>query len=189
VNPSRSYRPEIQGLRALAVILVVLFHIWPSWISGGYVGVDVFFVISGYLITGLLVREAKATGSISILSFYNRRIWRLIPAATLVLLVVALLTPVFLPRAQWEDTAIGVVASAFYIENWRLAWLATDYLGAEAAPSPVQHYWSLSIEEQFYIFWPLIMIAGGNWGSVVFSLSQTCPRRGLAQGRYSASVA
>lgn len=151
-------RAEIQGLRAIAVASVLLFHIWPGLLPGGYVGVDVFFVISGYLITGLLVREAEATGRISLPAFYARRVRRLLPAATFVLLAVTLCLPL-LPRALWEDTAYEIAASALYVENWRLAWLVVDYLGAENEPSPVQHYWSLSIEEQFYIVWPLIVIA------------------------------
>jgi len=148
---------EIQGLRAIAVGSVLLFHIWPNLLPGGYVGVDVFFVISGYLITGLLIREAEISGRISLLNFYERRIRRLLPAATLVLVSVALCVGI-LPEARWEETAYELIASAVYVENWHLAWLAVDYLGSENAPSPVQHYWSLSIEEQFYIVWPAIMI-------------------------------
>ncbi len=159
MTPDRSFRAEIQGLRAIAVVSVVVFHVWPWALPGGYVGVDVFFVVSGYLITGLLLREIEASGRISILQFYERRVRRLVPAATLVLLAVALAIPL-LPESRWEDTAIEIAASALYVENWRLAWLAVDYLGAENPPSPIQHYWSLSIEEQFYIFWPLLMVAG-----------------------------
>lgn len=151
-------KAEIQGLRAIAVASVLLFHVWPGLLPGGYVGVDVFFVISGFLITGLLVREAEATGRISLAGFYARRVRRLLPAAMFVLLVVMLCLPL-LPKALWEETAYEIAASALYVENWRLAWLVVDYLGAENEPSPVQHYWSLSIEEQFYIVWPLIMLA------------------------------
>lgn len=122
-------------------------------------GVDVFFVISGYLITGLLQRELTKNGSISLPRFYSRRVRRLAPVATLVLLATLAATPL-LPEALWSSTAWEVVASAMYVENWRLSWLAIDYLGAGETPSPVQHYWSLSIEEQFYILWPGIMIAG-----------------------------
>src|SRR5665811_1998149 len=152
------FQPEIQGLRAVAVSAVMLFHLWPSVLTGGYVGVDVFFVISGYLIGGKLVREAARHGTINLLSFYWRRARRLLPAAPLVLVVITLSTPIFLPPPQWRDIALDVIASTLYIENWRLAALAVDYLGAEVEPSPAQHYWSLSIEEQFYIFWPIVIL-------------------------------
>jgi peptidoglycan/LPS O-acetylase OafA/YrhL len=154
-------RSDIQGLRAIAVLAVILTHIWPGEIPGGFVGVDVFFVISGYLITGSLFYELQRNGKIALWRFYVRRMKRLLPAALLVLVVVAVLSLCLLPPARWEDTAIEILASAFYLENWRLAWLAVDYLGSENVASPVQHFWSLSIEEQFYIFWPLLMIAVG----------------------------
>lgn len=140
--------------------MVGVFHVWPSLIPGGYVGVDVFFVISGFLISDVLVREGERTGRINLIAFYTRRARRLLPAAMLVLLLVGVLTPLYLPAPQWKDSAIEVVFSAFYLENWRLATQAVDYLAAENAPSPVQHYWSLSIEEQFYIVWPVLIIAG-----------------------------
>ena len=151
------FRPDIQGLRAIAVIAVLLFHVWPGVVPAGFVGVDVFFVISGFLITGLLLREIERTGSISLLDFYERRVRRLLPAAVFVLLVVALATPL-LPETRWAETAVAIAASALYVENWHLSWLAIDYFGAENPASPVQHYWSLSIEEQFYVVWPLVMI-------------------------------
>jgi len=151
-------RHEIQGLRAVAVLTVVAFHLWPAAMPGGFIGVDVFFVISGYLITGHLLRELEYTKTISLCGFYAKRIRRLMPAATAVLLVVTAALPL-LPPSRWQETAIEIGASALYIENWRLAWASVDYLAAENSPSPVQHYWSLSIEEQFYIVWPLLMIA------------------------------
>ena len=155
----RVFLPEIQGLRAVAVGLVLIFHVWPSILPGGYVGVDVFFVISGYLITGLLVRTALRDGRISLVDFYSRRARRLLPAATAVLAATFAGMFVFLPEARWEEAATQIAASALYVQNWVLAWLSVDYLGAENAASPVQHYWSLSIEEQFYFVWPLVMIA------------------------------
>lgn len=158
-TPAHPFLLEVQGLRAIAVLSVLLFHVWPWALPGGYVGVDVFFVISGYLITGLLLRELTTSGSISLRSFYERRARRLLPAATLVLLATLAALPL-LPEVTWDSTIEDVVASAFYVENWRLSWLAVDYLAADELPSPVQHYWSLSIEEQFYIVWPPIMIAG-----------------------------
>jgi peptidoglycan/LPS O-acetylase OafA/YrhL len=155
----RGLRPEIQGLRGISVALVVVFHIWPRLVPGGYVGVDVFFVISGYLITGLLARMAVDEGRVPLIAFYSRRVRRLLPTAILALVVTLGGTVIFLSRARWEETAIEVAASALYVQNWRLAFQAVDYLGAEDAASPVQHYWSLSIEEQFYIVWPLMMVA------------------------------
>lgn len=162
-NPSVDFRPEIQGLRALAVGLVLAFHLWPQVLPGGYVGVDVFFVISGFLITRLLYREIDATGRIGIVRFYARRSSRLIPAATLVLMVVLVATLLFRPPSLREDTAWEVLFSALYVENWHLAWLSVDYLDAENAASPVQHYWSLSIEEQFYLVWPAVMMLAARF--------------------------
>lgn len=155
--PASKIRPEIQGLRAVAVATVLVFHVWPALLPGGYVGVDVFFVISGFLITSMLVREAEANGRIGFGTFYLRRAKRLLPAATAVLAFVSVATPLLLPETQWEDTAWEILASVFYVENWRLAFTAVDYLAAENAPSPVQHYWSLSVEEQFYLFWPALI--------------------------------
>ncbi|MES0128576.1 acyltransferase family protein [Mesorhizobium sp. M0029] len=153
-----SFRPEIQGLRAIAVCSVALFHVWPWLVPGGYVGVDVFFVISGFLITGVLLREVEDTGRIGLLGFYIRRARRLLPAAMLVLLLVGLATPLYLPSALWRDGTNELVHSALQLENWRLAAKAIDYLAMTSAPSPVQHYWSLSIEEQFYVVWPGLII-------------------------------
>lgn len=162
IDQERRFRPEIQGLRGLAVALVVIYHLWPSVLPGGYVGVDVFFVISGYLITGLLAQMALRDGRVSLIEFYSRRVRRLLPAATLVLLVAFLGTLLFISKARWEEIGNQILASALYVENWRLAAVAVSYLEADTLPSPVQHYWSLSIEEQFYIVWPLVMI-GVTW--------------------------
>ncbi|MCV0396082.1 MAG: acyltransferase [Rhizobiaceae bacterium] len=150
------FRPDIQGLRAIAVGTVLIFHVYPPAMTGGYVGVDVFFVISGYLISMLLIKAALREGGVRFLEFYSRRFRRLLPAASVVLLVVAALT-FTLPPSRWTDTAGEIIASALYVENWSLAARAVDYLGADAAPSPLQHFWSLSIEEQFYLFWPAVI--------------------------------
>ena len=152
------FHPEIQGLRAVAVLLVVLFHLWPNALSGGYVGVDVFFVISGYLITAHLYREAATTGTVSLRRFWARRIRRLLPASLLVLAVSALATVLFLPATVWTQTARQIAASALYVQNWALAADAVDYMAKDNVPTLAQHYWSLSVEEQFYAFWPVLIV-------------------------------
>ncbi|MFD7077977.1 acyltransferase family protein [Nocardioides sp. NPDC059952] len=158
-GPVRDKRPEIQALRTAAVLGVVLFHLWPGAIRGGYAGVDVFFVISGFLITSHLVREAAKPGGVRLGAFWARRIRRLLPAALLVLVCGAVATYVLVPEALWQQFLRETVAAAFYVENWQLSWAAVDYLAADDPPSPAQHYWSLSVEEQFYILWPLLIVA------------------------------
>lgn len=154
---SEAYRPELQGLRALAVLLVSVYHIWPSLLPAGFVGVDVFFVISGFLITGLLLKEAERSDRISLVGFWARRMRRLLPAASFVLLVTLAVSMALLPATRWLDVYRDVIASALYIQNWNLAGQAVDYAARGAAPSPLQHYWSLSIEEQFYLVWPVVL--------------------------------
>jgi peptidoglycan/LPS O-acetylase OafA/YrhL len=156
-----SFRRDIQGLRAVAVGLVVVYHLFPDLLHGGFVGVDVFFVISGYLITGHMVREMRTRGAIDLLGFYARRARRLVPAATVVLLLTWLASIFVLPGSRLTATAQQVAASAVYVQNWLLARDSVDYLTAEDAASPVQHYWSLSVEEQFYVGWPLLLVLAG----------------------------
>ena len=153
-------RREIQGLRAVAVLLVVAFHLWPDVVPGGYVGVDVFFVISGYLITAHLLREVEETGRVRLGRFWARRLRRLLPAAHLVLLVTAAGVLVLVPRLLWQQFLGEVLASGLYVENWLLAHNAVDYLAAENQPSPAQHYWTLAAEEQFYLVWPVLVLLG-----------------------------
>ncbi|MFE6306790.1 acyltransferase family protein [Nocardiopsis sp. NPDC057823] len=154
----RRFRPEVQGLRAVAVLLVLVYHLDPSLLPGGYVGVDVFFVISGFLITSLLYREASGQGRVSVARFYARRVRRLLPAATVVLVATGAASYFLLPVTRLTDTMWQLVASAAYVENLYLARQSVDYLASEVAPSPVQHFWSLSVEEQFYLVWPLLFI-------------------------------
>jgi peptidoglycan/LPS O-acetylase OafA/YrhL len=149
-------RRDIQGLRALAVLIVLLFHFWPKRLTGGYVGVDVFFVISGFLISSHLLRSPPVTPSL-LAGFWARRVRRLLPAASLVLLATLLASLAWLPSTQIPTVARETIASALSVENWALAATATDYLSQESAPSPLQHYWSLSVEEQFYALWPLLI--------------------------------
>lgn len=150
---------EIQALRAVAVVLVVVFHLRPSWLVGGFIGVDVFFVISGYLITRHLIDEAVETGRVALARFWARRARRLLPASLLVLIVTAAATLALLPSSEWARALRGVVSSALYVQNWALAADAADYFAIGQAASPVQHYWSLSVEEQFYLVWPVVIIA------------------------------
>ena len=158
-EPSERFRPDIQGLRAVAVVLVVLFHLWPTRLTGGYVGVDVFFVISGYLITGHLYREIVKTGSVSLRHFWAKRIRRLLPASLLVLFVSTIAVVTFVPATLWSQSSRQIAASALYIQNWALARDQVDYMATGNVPTVAQHYWSLSIEEQFYLVWPLLLVA------------------------------
>ncbi|MBG6223698.1 peptidoglycan/LPS O-acetylase OafA/YrhL [Arthrobacter sp. CAN_A2] len=151
-------RRDIQALRALAVLLVVVNHFWPDLLTGGYVGVDVFFVISGYLITQHLLGELKRTGRIRLGQFYARRARRLLPAALLVALLSLLVATVYLPTDRLISIGRETIASTLYVENWSLAAQSVDYSALNNQASTVQHYWSLSVEEQFYLVWPLLLI-------------------------------
>lgn len=138
---------------------MVLAHV-IGWPQGGFVGVDVFFVVSGYLITGLLLREVARDGRISLRTFYARRIRRILPASLLVLVVVAAVAFVVFNRARADQTLGDAIAAALLVSNWRFAVQGTDYFHAGDAVSPLQHFWTLSVEEQFYLVWPgLIVVA------------------------------
>lgn len=156
------YRRDIQGLRAIAVALVVVYHIWPHYLPGGFVGVDVFFVISGYLITGHLRQEIERNGTLSLRRFYARRARRLLPAASLVLVITAFAALLFAPKFKLLNIAYDMFASTLYAQNWRLLFQSIDYLGAEETAGPLQHFWSLAIEEQYYIIWPLLLLGLAN---------------------------
>ena len=136
--------------------MVVIYHLRPSLLPGGFAGVDVFFVISGYLITGHLWRGYQKTGSVSLLDFWGRRARRLVPAAALVLLAAWLGARLVAPVTELGDIAAQIRASALYFQNWQLASDAVNYLQAAGPATPVQHFWSLSVEEQFYLVWPLL---------------------------------
>ncbi len=144
-------------MRALAVGAVLVYHLWPNRLPGGFVGVDVFFVISGFLIGGHLVTELAATGRIRLGRFWARRALRLLPASLLVLFVVTVATLVIAPLGVRDGFLKEVVGSVFYVQNWVLAHEAVDYLASSEAVSPVQHYWSLSVEEQLYVALPLVL--------------------------------
>lgn len=160
----RRFYPEVQALRAVAIGMVLLFHFGSgiTVVGGAFVGVDVFFVISGFLISGHLLGELDRTGRVRLGAFYARRARRLLPASLSVLLIVAALVPLALPREQWGDSGKSVLATAFYAVNFYAAHLTS--LGGQAAFAdlPTVHYWSLSLEEQFYLLWPpLILLAVG----------------------------
>lgn len=153
----RGFRPDVQGLRAVAVVLVVLQHTF-AWPLGGFLGVDVFYVISGFLITSLLLREIESTGTISMRGFYARRVRRILPAASVALLAVTVAAAIlwYVPRAL--QTALDALSAVLFVSNWHFIGVNVDYLAGAAATSPVQHFWSLSIEEQFYAIWPLLLL-------------------------------
>ena len=152
-------RPEIQALRAAAVLGVVVYHLWPARLTGGFAGVDVFFVISGFLITAHLLRELTSTDRLGLGRFYARRALRLLPAALLVLTASAVATWLLVPERSWPQFFREIIGSALYVQNWVLSADSVDYLAQDNAPSPVQHYWSLSVEEQFYLVWPVLLLA------------------------------
>ncbi|HQY30664.1 MAG TPA: acyltransferase, partial [Thermomicrobiales bacterium] len=156
-NSERSFRPDIEGLRAIAVALVVLDHIGVRWLAGGYVGVDVFFVLSGFLITGILFREMEQTGHLSLRRFYARRARRLLPAGALVLISTVVASQVLIGGARAERVASDARWTSLFLANVRFIRQGTDYLNSTLPPSPLQHFWSLAVEEQFYAAWPLLL--------------------------------
>ncbi|MGD8194900.1 acyltransferase family protein [Herbiconiux sp. P18] len=154
-----SRRLDIQGLRALAVIAVILDHV-VGWPLGGFAGVDVFFVISGFLITGLLIRDAgrSTDGRPSMRRFYAMRMRRIAPAAVTVLVVTCATAWLLFNQPRFWSTVWDAVSAFFFVSNWRFAVEGTDYFQAQDAVSPLQHFWSLSVEEQFYLVWPLLVV-------------------------------
>ncbi|HXV05640.1 MAG TPA: acyltransferase family protein [Solirubrobacterales bacterium] len=165
-----SFRADIEGLRAVAILAVLACHAGIAWLAGGYVGVDVFFVISGFLITRLLLDEVDRSGTISISRFYARRAKRLLPQAALLLIAVAALSLLVLSPLRGVEISGDIVSSGLYMANWHFAAHAVDYFAQGAEPSPVLHLWSLGIEEQFYLVWPALLLGlvwlGRRRGSV-----------------------
>ncbi len=156
-GPVRRWRGDVEGLRAVAVGLVLAYHagLGPP---GGFLGVDVFFVVSGFVITTQIVREVERSGGLSLVSFYARRAKRLLPAAGLVLLTSAALTWFLAPRTQRGVFGLDIAGAAGYVVNWVFANRSVDYLAEDLQPSPVLHFWSLAVEEQFYLVWPLAIL-------------------------------
>ena len=178
--PTRPWRTDIEGLRGLAILLVVLYHAGVPGFSGGYVGVDVFFVLSGYLITGILVREIEETGQLDLFRFYVRRARRLLPAAALLLISVSAFGFVYYAPLEQIDLAKTALASAAYVSNILFGVRATDYLAADAETNPLLHMWSLSVEEQFYLVWPALVL--GLLAGFSRNRSRTLTRQRLAWG-------
>lgn len=157
------FRGDVEGLRAVAIGAVLVYHAGVAPLTGGYVGVDVFFVISGFLITGLLLRELEKRGTISLVGFYTRRMRRLLPLTVVVLATVVLLAWLIMSPVQRTTVSGDVIASGLYVINWRLAAQSIDYSAAGSATSPLQHFWSLAVEEQFYIIWPVLLLLVAWW--------------------------
>lgn len=156
----KGYRPDIDGLRAVSIVSVLAFHAGLSFLPGGFVGVDVFFVISGYLISKLLIDEFDETNKISLLGFWARRVRRLAPALLLVVSVVLVTSTFLLERISGEIGGLARAAMATLLINANHFFLreSGDYFGASAETNPFLHMWSLSVEEQFYLIWPLVLI-------------------------------
>ena len=161
---SDTFRPDIEGLRGIAVLLVLLFHASLVGLPGGFIGVDVFFVISGYLITGLLIRERERTGRIALRAFYARRIRRLLPAGLVALVVTLVASFVCLAPLDRASSALDAAAAALSVGNIRFAIAAGDYFASVSQPSPFLHFWSLAVEEQFYLVWPTLVLAAAAVG-------------------------
>ncbi len=153
------FRLDVQGLRAIAVLAVVFYHAGVPFLAGGYVGVDVFFVISGFLITSHLLTAHRRDGWIRFASFYAKRARRILPASFVVLALSVAAAFIWYPPLLLREVWTSALATAFYVPNLLFAAQGTNYL-AETTPSLFQHYWSLGIEEQFYLLWPLIIALG-----------------------------
>src|SRR5690554_1450583 len=155
----RVYRPDIDGLRAIAVLAVVFFHIDPSWVPGGFVGVDIFFVISGFLITGNILREVSSPGGFSWREFYRRRALRILPVLFCLVLVCLFVGHFLLLPDDLEDMSWSALSAVFSVPNIYFTYfLDVSYFADDSSLKPLLHLWSLGVEEQFYLFWPIILL-------------------------------
>ncbi len=153
IDIERKFRPEIEGLRIVAALLVAIYHIWFGKVSGG---VDVFFVVSGFLITTSIISTINKTGEFKFWPYISKLMKRLFPLAFIIILVILILSIFFLPSTIFDKTMKEVISSMFYYQNWQLAISNTDYLDAHQMKSPLEHYWAMSIQGQFYIIWFLL---------------------------------
>jgi peptidoglycan/LPS O-acetylase OafA/YrhL len=154
------YRPALDGVRAIAVLAVIVYHL-NTHLPGGFLGVDVFFVLSGYLITTLLLRELAATGSVRLSQFWARRARRLLPAVLLLLAVVAIVVARSAPLSTLAARRDDMLSTLLYVANWHFIASDQSYFTIYTGASPLRHMWSLAIEEQFYLLWPLLLL--GAW--------------------------
>jgi peptidoglycan/LPS O-acetylase OafA/YrhL len=168
-------RTDLQGMRAIAVLTVFANHLF-DWPSGGFVGVDVFFVLSGFFITGILIRERTTSRSLSFRRFYVRRVKRILPSAILVLVATVIASYVLFPAVRARETLVDALYAAVFASNYRFQAVGADYFQKDQPPSPLQHYWSLSIEEQFYFVWPFLLV-------LIFAVTRRRARRGSAWTR------
>jgi peptidoglycan/LPS O-acetylase OafA/YrhL len=168
-------RADLQGMRAVAVLMVFANHLF-DWPPGGFVGVDVFFVLSGFFITGILIRERTTTRKLSFQHFYVRRVKRILPSALLVLVVTVIGSYLLFPAMRAKEALLDALYAALFAANFRFQAVGADYFQADQPPSPLQHYWSLSIEEQFYFVWPFLLV-------VIFALTRRHSHRGNAWTR------
>ena len=160
-----AYRPALDGVRAVAVLGVMLFHGGAPWLPGGFLGVDAFFVLSGFLITSLLLAEFDGTGRIRLGAFWGRRARRLLPALLVMVVFVLAVFRFLLPANETALLRGDALSTLVYVANWRMIYRGADYFTVTAAPSPLQHAWSLGIEEQFYLLWPLLLVVFFLWKS------------------------
>lgn len=154
----RKFRPDIEGVRAISSVTVMLYHAGFAFMAGGFTGVDVFYVLSGFLVTGGLLREAEKRGKINFPDFMGRRFRRLLPVSAIVIILTVLATYHWMGPTAGNSVAEDAVWTSLFMANWRFISVGTDYLGAQSTASPLQHYWTLAIEGQFYIAWPLMMM-------------------------------
>ena len=175
-----AYLPALDGMRAAAVFAVMMFHGGISFMNGGFMGVDAFFVLSGFLITSLLVGEWRQTMTIKLASFWARRARRLLPALLLMLLFVAFFASVIVPEGTYGALRLDALSTLLYVSNWHFILVGSNYFNETASASPLIHTWSLAVEEQFYLIWPLVVLAVLHFTKSLKVLLGVCVAAGVA---------